>query len=185
MSSFAFPSNKGWTGKSTGKDCCDSCRLKLRMFKKKLRELCSFSLEERRLRGILYARLQGLKGVKTRTRLHSEIHNKRRRGKRHSLHKGNFWTQEGNEDFTVRFSQHWDTLSKGAEEPPVSEHLTVCLDKLRAACFHFEAETKTGCWTRDLQWFSPDSVFSWFSAWLLIEGRGQAAYRKQHLFLLW
>jgi len=43
------------------------------MFKKKLRELCSFSLEERRLRGILYARLQGLKGVKTRTRLHSEI----------------------------------------------------------------------------------------------------------------
>lgn len=184
MFSFAFPSNKGWTGESPGKDCCGNCRLKLSMFKKKLRELCLLSLEERRLRGNVYLWLHGLKDVKTRTRLHTEIIKGGELRNTACTSGISEHTREMKMSLytSVSIETHCPKGLWNLHSQSISQCASICCGQ---PAFTLKLNLKQGAGSETFSSSFQTQFFSWLSAWLLIEGTGQADNRKQDLLLLW
>ena len=98
--------------------------------KDRLRELGSFSLEKRRLRGHLIAAFQYLKEVyrKDGEGLFSRECSDRTRGSGFKLNGGGFRLDTRKKSFIVRVARHWNSLPREVVDAPSLETFRVRLD---------------------------------------------------------
>jgi len=97
-----------------------------------LRELGSFSLKKRRLRGDLRNAYKNLQGGcrEDGARLFSVVASDRTRGNRHKLKHRKFQLNTRKNFFSLRVTEHWNRVPREAIESPSPEILKTRLDKV-------------------------------------------------------
>ncbi|PKU48493.1 hypothetical protein llap_1234 [Limosa lapponica baueri] len=102
--------------------------------KERLRELGSFSLEKRRLKGHLYHHVEYLKGgyEEDEDSLFTRSHMEKRRGNGYELLLGRFQLDTSGKFFTMRTTSHWNNLPREVVDSLSLDTFKIQLDRVLA-----------------------------------------------------